>query len=738
MELPSRCIFFDCETKQRRIEDGAPVKLWNRYGSVEANFWFGYGAFTRRYGGFRWTDPEWLHFEEPFRFWDWVLENTPDGTKMYVFAHNAGFDASVSGMFDYFYKVSETRDEKLLTWHVDSAILDDPPTGVTFVLKGEDNQVVKTVIVLDTLNWFRVPLAVLGRSIGLEKLDMPKYSDPYEDWKVYCRRDVEVTLGAMQSFMKFVHDQDLGNFARTLPGQALASYKHRFKYDQGIYIDSNEKALNLSREAYHGGRVEIFFQGHVEQEMTCVDINSMYPYVMSDKPFPMRFVTHVKRMTKAELAKAIKQYAAVARVKILTDEAVYCYQYQGKLVFPIGSFTVTLCTPEIELALERGHITEVEEVALYEQAPIFADYVNFFWELRKEAKAQGDTARDVMSKLFMNSLYGKFGQTGRVFDEVKQIESGEVKRWSEWDADEERNRTFRMIYGLIQEERSEGEALDSLPAISAHVTAYGRVMLWNLIRTAGTEHVYYCDTDSLFVDSVGLNKLSSHMDDSKLGSLKVEWKTEALVLRGNKDYSTGKYTKIKGIRKDAMKLIWNGVGCGIPSETYRRDHDHQQERLIDLQGQLEEHKALVRPKWAAGISNIALKDMAAHEGLNPYQMDWGHAMDPVLIKETRATGLKGNNTIEINREIRGIKKQLSEPKNNGCCCHTWIDTGSFNFNVYVQERFHGLVSKIRAGDMNTQIISMTKKIYKRTYTKGRVMPGGKVLPLEFRDDVLVN
>ena len=577
-ELPVRMAFVDCETKSEQTED--------RF-TVEAKLWFGCATYVRRKRDLDFTTPEHTTFFNAEELYQWVDSKTAPKTKLYIFAHNLGFDATVGGLFD---KIAADG------YKADNPIIDDPPTVITY--HKDTPQGSKSIILIDTLNWFRVPLAVLGKNVGIDKLDMPLYTAPFEMWERYCQTDNLIIMFAMMEFMKFVREHDLGNFGKTLPGQAMAAYKHRFKYGEGIFLDDNEKALDLSREAYHGGRVEVFRKGKIPGRVSCFDINSMYPSVMAREEFPMRLVSYQKSMTKEQLHKVIydKGYGVVAKIDIETDVALYAYPLEGKLIFPIGTFTTYLSTPEVKEAFKRGHIRKVYDVAIYEMAPIFTEYVDYFWKLRKKAKASGSKLDDYMLKLFLNSLYGKFGQNGRVFKDIREVpEKNITRRWSVWDAETRTKRTFRQFQGTIQEETVEGESLDSFPAIAAHVTAYGRVELFRLFEKAGLENVYYCDTDSLFVNDEGRERLSDELDEELLGALKLEWESELVELRGNKDYKNGTYEKIKGIRATALKL-WITVDiCELCGITYVNPDEfnyntYRQVRFMGLTGKIGSNK----------------------------------------------------------------------------------------------------------------------------------------------------
>ena len=78
--------------------------------------------------------------------------------------------------------------------------------------------------------------------------------------------------------------------------------------------------------------------------------------------------------------------------------------------------------------------------------------------------------------------------------------------------------------------------------------------MYYLMRIAGLDNLYYCDTASLMVNEMGLENLRPHIDKSELGMLKVEWESENVIIHGLKDYVLDGAAKIKGIRKDATIL----------------------------------------------------------------------------------------------------------------------------------------------------------------------------------------
>ncbi|GAI37610.1 unnamed protein product, partial [marine sediment metagenome] len=117
-----------------------------------------------------------------------------------------------------------------------------------------------------------------------------------------------------------------------------------------------------------------------------------------------------------------------------------------------------------------------------------------------------------------------------------------------------RTKQIRYLLGEIFELVGYGECFNSFPAIAAEVSAYARMYLYKLMKQAGFENVFYCDTDSLIINEVGLCKLENQIDATNLGSLKVVSSSTNVVIRGLKDYSTATKQVIKGIRKNAVEI----------------------------------------------------------------------------------------------------------------------------------------------------------------------------------------
>ncbi len=533
VELPQHMIFVDTETKGVKQND-----------TTEHHYlWFGWSCYTRirNVRGKSNITTEWFRFTTALQFWEWVEHKSLAKTRFWILAHNWNFDAGI---------LSAATIPEARGWEREVYINDKPPFIVTFRKDG------RTLRLIDSLNYFAGSLADIGESIGISKLAMPNATNSTSDWDTYCKRDVGVIKDAFLKFRDFVEEHQLGNFQSTLASQAMTAFRHRFMKHQ-ILIHPDEQVCQLEREGYHGGRTECFYLGDVNQPLWYLDVNSLYPSVMLDRLFPRYLVRSRRKIPMKDILEWRENHALMIEVKVKTDEPIYPKRIDGRLCFPIGSFWTTLTTPEFDIAFESGHIQETGFTAVYETASLFREYVSYFYKLRQEYKSANNDTFQYMCKIFLNSFYGKFGQNGQKWQDVENEGSYFPGIITEWDDDLDRPRKIRWRLGQMQALDHEGESENSFPAIAAHVTAYGRLLMWDLIMKAGKENAYYMDTDSLVVNRQGFDNLSSEIDPTELGKLAIEATADTASFYGPKDYHFGQTERHKGIRKTAKRLAEN-------------------------------------------------------------------------------------------------------------------------------------------------------------------------------------
>jgi len=243
-------------------------------------------------------------------------------------------------------------------------------------------------------------------------------------------------------------------------------------------------------------------------------------------------------------------------VKVKIDEPVIGVK-QDKLIFPVGTFDCVLTTEELKYLIKTNSILKVYRVAIYEGEYIFKDYVDYFYNLKRKYKEEGNRVFYQITKLFLNSLYGKFGQRNESFKVVGEYDGDYNFAIKYYDSEEKKWYYDVYLDGKIYRKEGYYEAFDSFVAVASHVTAYARMYLWKLMKMAGLDNVYYVDTDSLLVNEEGFKRLKDYINDYELGKLKLEFETDYICIRGVKDYNFKFKNRIKGIKENAIKVDEN-------------------------------------------------------------------------------------------------------------------------------------------------------------------------------------
>ena len=528
LAMPRHLLFVDTETRQKVLDDH----------TVRQDFRLGWACYYYRGHGRHLDKETWFEIKDIGSFWDFVYRHTTKKTKLWVIARNSVFDFTVLQGWRHL----KAAGYKLKFFY---------QAGMCAIISVHKKD--SSIVFLDSGNWFVESLAKTGERIGMPKLNIDFATCSRSELSIYCRRDVQIELENFKLFIKFLEENIVGRLCYTRGSTAMAAYLFRH-YKTPIYIHNNAQAIALERESYRGGRTECFYIGDLNNDdYYIVDVNSLYPFVMRNNSYPVKYGKTVKTPSLRALRKALGVKAVVAKVIVDTDEPVYALK-RDRTIFPVGRFTVTLCTPELKYALAFKHIVSIEKMIVYEQADIFRSYVDKFYSLRLDFRSAGVTEYVEMCKKMLNSLYGKFGQKAEEWTKIGDAPNEPDRIETTYYADTNRRGAIRYLLGEVWELTGHGECFDSFPAIASHVTAYARMYLWGLMQIAGSENYYYCDTDSLIINKVGLCSLKKTIDESSLGGLKIDNAGSSVQLRGLKDYSFGAKVVIKGVRKNAIRV----------------------------------------------------------------------------------------------------------------------------------------------------------------------------------------
>lgn len=525
---PTAVIFIDTET--------TTIEHWQKQHRPELIV--GVAEFHRLTDKLEIIESDRIVFRKTFDLWVWISNIIPTTKELVIYAHNWSYDFPVINGLMYM---------QGLGYEMNSIVDGCPPVIINFFRNDHK------IRYIDSMNYFKSSLAEMGVTLGIAKGEV-KFDNRFSNTLVkYCKRDVVILRESMFSLMRYLKDNDLSRLTHTVSSLALSIFVRKF-LKRPIYIDADTKRTDVGRRSYFGGRTEAFRIGKFEGPFYLVDVNSQYPFWMKSIKFPYKTVAHYKKVTVDEVISTIDRYSVTVDCDLDTDIPAYPMKINGRTCFPIGTFRTCLSTPEIRYAASHDHIKKIHSVVIHEQDYLFKDYVEYFYNQRITNKKAGNGQWQLFDKYLMNTLYGKFGQTHKEWVECDLPPKGHPHTRHTIDADTGKKIYIMELNNKVYIATTDTESRDSYPAIAAHVTAAGRIMIQETIDFIGKDHVYYCDTDSLLLDYKGYAKIKRYLNDTVLGCWGMEDDFADIEIKGCKDYQFGGRLKIKGVKHNAEQV----------------------------------------------------------------------------------------------------------------------------------------------------------------------------------------
>jgi hypothetical protein len=208
-----------------------------------------------------------------------------------------------------------------------------------------------------------------------------------------------------------------------------------------------------------------------------------------------------------------------------------------------------------------GRVLAVHTVATYEVGYPLRDYALALYALREEEEQAGLPSVCQWLKSLLVCLPGKLGQLQHRWVDapwiMAQVPYGE---WIE-DCGDEQPMRCRSLGGIVQYDSVDGFAPNAVPAIAGFVTSHGRIRLLQAIRIAGWNNVHYYDTDSVFVNQEGYDRLraSDLMGHTGLGALVEKPRPRHCEIRGVKYYVKDDEVTCAGLPRGHIVDLRDGV-----------------------------------------------------------------------------------------------------------------------------------------------------------------------------------
>lgn len=458
-----------------------------------------------------------------FMYW---CEDRRDNITVYIHELKYGIQFLLNYLFaEGFTHVSKSKDRASKTF---TTMISDKGLyygmEVIFYRKGKN---IKKVTFFDSHKLLPMPVTKIADSFGLEYETIsydegtrcqiaPETPLTQEEIKLLSR-DITIVAVALRYFL------DNGMDKITIGSCALAEYKsligdRKFKHWFPTIKTVNEDI----KKAYKGGfaYVNPAIAGKTVGAGMVLDINSMYPACMKFDPMP--YGTPIFFEGKYEPDPLYPLYVQQLRCafklkpgKLPTVQVKYGTHYYGTEYLTSSDdeeMVLTLTSVDLELFVEHYELYNPEYINGWKfqgATGLFTDYVDKWTGIKIQSKMENNPGMYTISKMFLNSLYGKFGTKSERRSKIPYMKNGMVR------------------YADAEPEEVPGAYV----AVAAFITANGRRRVITAAQritddyNAGKSKIQwlYADTDSCHILSPD-GELPEGLDISatELGAWKVE------------------------------------------------------------------------------------------------------------------------------------------------------------------------------------------------------------------------
>lgn len=467
-----------------------------------------------------------------------------------------------------------------------------------------------------SLKLLSAPVKALGKCVNIEKYaseaqeteefynvepmnSLEDFEAANREYCLYCERDVEIVrqslLGFYNSLFQFLQDfnADQTWYKRVLEGSTISqislqlqlmcaekNYRREVdlflltKYERETMDQFTNGGLTISNEAYRAKELKDL-EGYV------IDLKSAYPAVMAGQiPYgPM-----LKKPPEGCYCEFVEvRYGSltpknhqIPLLKNWHDKSLEAPNY----FLSATNYTTYLLREEMDLLEQLYDFTDkvIVNRYFYSIDNYLKDFVDYGFKMKEWHKKEGRAANSHTFKILLNSAYGIHAKRS----DFKLVKEWKGEEWADKKkkyklSDIDLNKPGRHSY--LENNKLYAYDFDTFLDdnfyIAAHkgianfITAQTRCKILQGIIDFGPENFLYCDTDSLFIMNVPLEKILKYTGPN-LGDWELEVGKEydsAIVVRSKtyQLYKEGETIKsgMAGVKKNVLDLRNAGLNESI-------------------------------------------------------------------------------------------------------------------------------------------------------------------------------
>ena len=450
----------------------------------------------------------------------------------------------------------------------------------------------------------------------------------------YCYTDCAALYEILIKFNELIFKEFSINIhgSLTLPSLSMKIFKIHYMIKDSIYqlLGNIEKDI---RESYTGGAVDVYqhhnvahndFHENHRTKLYYYDVNSLYPAVMGKVKLPVGKPIAFEGNIRSVEPDAYGFFYCNIKTPEYLEHPILQRRIKTenglRTIAGLGEWTGWVNSKELDVTSKLGYRFEIIKGYKFETAIIFDKYVEKMASIR--ASYPKSDPMNLIAKLLMNSLYGKFGMKSEntsieIFDTTDLKQNAQLQSTLDLYGDSLKdyvklNQYHLLVKPSLAKTVREGDddifhGVDVNVAIASAVTAGGRLYMSHF-KNRYDFRLYYSDTDSIIINK----ELNSYFIGSEVGQLKLECTIEEAVFLAPKAYAIN--------TTDGQRIV---KGKGLTSEALKDFHFSDMEELLKPNAQHE----FIQEKWFKNMftSEITISDMAyilkatTNKRLSPYQ-----------------------------------------------------------------------------------------------------------------------
>jgi len=407
---------------------------------------------------------------------------------------------------------------------------------------------------------------------GVNQYDFYDYENKFNsNWSIkdetikYCEIDCISLYQIILKFNELIFEHFKVNIHKypTLSSLAIGIYRSAFMENNLIPQLSGQIAKDI-RQGYTGGAVDMYIPENPEgTKIHAYDVNSLYPFTMDEFDMP----TGKPVLFEGDIRKIDPNAFGFFYCKIKTPTDLEHPILQSHIknnsvsstMAPLGQWSDMVFSVEMDNAVKFGYDFEILWGYTFERKNIFKEYVDNLYKFRLEYPKSNPL--NLIAKLLMNSLYGRFGMNDS-FPNIEILTEKEFYKFVDESNDGEIINFIKLDDKTMVTYRSSQADINTMLdgnkethnvsiAIAAAITAYARIHM-SQFKNNPDFNLYYSDTDSAYID----RPLPEHMVNNKiLGKMKLENSIDKAIFLAPKMYyleaENGKVIyKVKGLSHD--------------------------------------------------------------------------------------------------------------------------------------------------------------------------------------------